>query len=54
MKDNEQALSNTNQCKKPYHQPQLQVYGHLKDITQNLQPNGNVDSLGPLAGRTHA
>lgn len=37
MKKNssEPTPPNSNQTKKPYQQPQLQVYGDLRDITQS-------------------
>ena len=34
MKDDQQELSNRKRSKKTYEQPQLQVYGDLRDITQ--------------------
>jgi hypothetical protein len=53
MEDNEQTLSTTNQCKKPYHKPQLQVYGDLKDITQAVfLGSGALDGGGSLF-KTH-
>jgi len=51
MKDNQQISSTPNQCKKPYHKPQLQVYGDLKDITQAVAISGAMD--GVLVLRTH-
>jgi len=51
MKDTEQTLSTTNQCKKIYHSPQLRVHGDLKDITRNVGINGAVD--GVLVLKTH-
>jgi hypothetical protein len=51
MKENQQVSSATNECKKPYHKPQLQVYGDLKDITQAVAVSGALD--GVLVLRTH-
>jgi hypothetical protein len=36
MKEDQQMSSTTNQCKKPYHKPQLEVYGDLREITGAL------------------
>jgi len=44
-KDDEQTSSATNQRKKAYHQPQLQVYGNLKDITQSVGFHGMTDGV---------
>ena len=35
--------------KKPYHKPELLVYGNIRDITRNLGPKGNVDGGGGAA-----
>jgi hypothetical protein len=43
MKDNEKALPGALRSKKPYRQPELQVYGDLRDITQML--NGSSKPL---------
>jgi hypothetical protein len=40
MKDKEQ-LPNKKRSKKAYRQPQLQVYGDLRTITQTLGMTGN-------------
>ncbi len=43
------------QSKKPYHKPNLQVYGNLTDITQTTTHFGaNIDSRSPTNhDRTH-
>lgn len=46
MKDNQQELPNTNRSKKKYEQPQLQVYGDLRDITQSHMKGMDMDSSG--------
>ena len=35
--------------KKPYHQPQVIVYGNIREITRNLGSKGNVDGGGGAA-----
>jgi hypothetical protein len=53
MRNNQQMPSTTNQCKKPYHKPQLQVYGSLKDITRTvILGNGAQDGIVVL-NKTH-
>ena len=53
--DNEQATPDNNQTKKPYQQPQLQVYGSLKDITESVGATGVSDGGGiPNFNRTSA
>jgi len=44
MKDKEQ-LAGTKPGKKTYHQPELQVYGDLREITQTLGTKGVDDKL---------
>jgi hypothetical protein len=45
MRDTEQTLSTTKQCKKAYHEPQLKVYGDLKDITRSVGTMGAFDGV---------
>ena len=45
MKDTEQTLSTTKQCKRVYHEPQLKVYGDLKDITRSVGTMGALDGV---------
>jgi hypothetical protein len=52
MKDGEQPVPTTNQHKKPYEQPQLQVYGNLRDITETLGIAG-VDDNASMVTKTH-
>ena len=35
--------------KKPYHKPELVVYGNLRDITRNFGSKGNQDGGGGAA-----
>ena len=35
--------------KKPYHKPELFVYGNIRDITRNIGPKGNLDGGGGAA-----
>jgi hypothetical protein len=53
MKESEQPVPTTNERKKPYEQPQLQVYGNLRDITETLGVSGAADGGGPVLNKTH-
>lgn len=37
------------ETKKPYHKPELLVYGNIREITRNLGPKGNLDGGGGAA-----
>ena len=37
------------ETKKPYHQPQVIVYGNIREITRNVGPKGNEDGGGGAA-----
>ena len=53
MKDDKQKSAHTNRInhtKKSYQQPELQVYGDLRDITQTL---GNMGAKDGGSGKTH-
>jgi len=53
--ENEKTSPDTNQSKKAYQQPQLQVYGTLKDITESVGATGVSDGGGiPNFNRTSA
>lgn len=34
---------------KPYHKPELIVYGNIREITKNAGPKGNLDGGGGAA-----
>ncbi len=43
------------QTKKPYHKPEVIVYGNIREITKNIGSKGNLDggggaSAGPKTG----
>ena len=40
---------NPDQNKKPYHKPQVIVYGNIREITRNAGAKGNVDGGGGAA-----
>jgi len=40
---------NTEQIKKPYHKPEVTVYGNIREITRNAGPKGNLDGGGGSA-----
>jgi hypothetical protein len=52
--NNEQPLPDSRQSKKVYKQPDLQVYGNLKEITQNVGDKGTLDGGSGAANRTHS
>ena len=37
------------QQKKPYHKPEVIVYGNIREITRNAGPKGNLDGGGGSA-----
>jgi hypothetical protein len=55
MKDlDTEHLSGKEPCKKIYHQPELHVYGKLRDITQHLGASGVSDGLAVPPNKTSA
>lgn len=51
-RDNQQELPAI-RTKKTYQRPQLQVYGDLRDITQNVGTGGAKDGSGKSTQKTH-
>jgi hypothetical protein len=37
------------ETKKPYHKPEVIVYGNIREVTRNTGPKGNVDGGGGAA-----
>lgn len=37
------------QIKRPYHKPEVIVYGNIREITKNVGPKGNLDNGGGAA-----
>ena len=37
------------ETKKPYHKPEVVVYGNIREITRNTGPRGNLDGGGGAA-----
>jgi hypothetical protein len=35
--------------RKPYHKPEVIVYGNIREITRNIGPKGNLDGGGGAA-----
>jgi hypothetical protein len=35
--------------KKPYHKPEVVVYGNIREITRNAGPKGELDNAGGAA-----
>ena len=55
MNDNdEQPLPENSQSKKAYKQPELQFYGNLREITQNVGDKGTADGGTTPSNRTHS
>jgi hypothetical protein len=43
------AQSEEHETKKPYHTPEVIVYGNIRDITRNIGSKGNLDGGGGSA-----
>jgi hypothetical protein len=43
------AQATSDESKKPYHQPEVIVYGNIREITKNAGPRGNLDGGGGAA-----
>ena len=41
--------ANAGQIKKPYHKPEVIVYGNIREITRNIGPKGDLDGGGGSA-----
>jgi len=41
--------TNPDQIKKPYHKPEVVVYGNIREITRNVGPRGALDNGGGAA-----
>lgn len=50
---NREQLPGAKPRKKTYRQPQLQVYGNLREITQSGGAAGVLDNGGAGTGKTH-
>jgi hypothetical protein len=43
------AQETDTESKKPYHKPEVIVYGNIREITRNAGPKGNLDGGGGSA-----
>ena len=43
------TAGNTEEAKKPYHKPEVIVYGNIREITRNAGPKGALDGGGGSA-----
>ena len=43
------AQENEQEAKKPYHKPEVILYGNIREITRNAGPKGNLDGGGGSA-----
>lgn len=44
-----ETQSHEERIKKPYHKPEVIVYGNIREITRNVGPKGNLDNGGGAA-----
>lgn len=44
-----EVQGNEQETRKPYHKPEVIVYGNIREITRNAGPKGNVDGGGGAA-----
>lgn len=49
LKSETVAQATPEEFKKPYHRPEVIVYGNIREITKNLGPKGNSDGGGGAA-----
>ena len=49
MERKPQPTEQVNEQKKPYHKPEVIVYGNIREITRNTGPKGNLDNGGGAA-----
>lgn len=43
------AQAQVSETKKPYHKPEVLVYGNIREVTRNLGSKGNLDGGGGSA-----
>lgn len=48
-KPNTESPEQQAETKKPYHKPELLVYGNIREVTQNVGSKGNLDGGGGSA-----
>jgi len=46
LKPETAAQPEEQETKKPYHKPEVIVYGNIREITRNTGPKGNLDNGG--------
>ena len=44
-----EAAGKENETRKPYHKPEVVVYGNIREITKNAGPKGDLDGGGGAA-----
>ncbi|HWF88787.1 MAG TPA: hypothetical protein VN659_08135 [Pyrinomonadaceae bacterium] len=49
LKPESTAQTQERESKKPYHTPEVIVYGNIREITRNAGPKGNLDGGGGAA-----
>jgi hypothetical protein len=43
------STAQEHETKKPYHKPEVIVYGNIREVTRNAGPKGNLDGGGGAA-----
>lgn len=49
MERKPEAAAHEHETKKPYHKPEVIVYGNIREVTRNAGPKGNADGGGGAA-----
>jgi hypothetical protein len=49
MEPKPEAAGKEYEIKKPYHKPEVIIYGDIREITRNAGPKGNIDGGGGAA-----
>ena len=49
MERKPELTAQSQENKKPYHKPEVIVYGNIREVTRNLGPKGNNDGGGGAA-----
>jgi len=49
MERKPEAAAQTQETKKPYHKPEVIVYGNIREVTRNVGPKGADDAGGGAA-----
>ena len=50
MERKPEAAGKEHETKKPYHKPEVIVYGNIRELTRNIGSKGNSDNAGGAGG----